>query len=158
MTNPAIEDIIELARAMQLQVTPLADGTSAVVRLGEFNALLSLRDNGLKLYAGFSGYDVNLQQINEWNRRKRFSTAYLDTSNDPCLEHDIDFEGGVSLPALRAIITTFGISVESFAEFLNNPAGQTTPAPTAPPTEATSPPPPVGPPGPFGETPSFPGL
>jgi hypothetical protein len=48
-----------------------------------------------------SGYDLNntvsLEQINAWNRGKRFGRAYLDAENDPILEMDVDLDdGGVS--------------------------------------------------------------
>lgn len=48
-----------------------------------------------------SGYDLtsgpSLEQINAWNRGKRFGRAYLDDENDPILEMDVDLDdGGVS--------------------------------------------------------------
>lgn len=130
--NPSLQDIVEVLEAMQLPVSPI-DDNSVIVQLGEFNTLFTLRDNGLKLYAGFSGYDeIELRHINDWNRRKRYSTAYLDASNDPCIEHDLDFEGGVAIPALRSVVNTFSISVSRFAEFLADPASIQRPAGPAP--------------------------
>ncbi len=142
LLQPRLEDVVDVLEAMQLAVTPI-DETSVMVQLGEFNTLFTLRDNGLKLYAGFSGYDdIELRHINDWNRRKRYSTAYFDSSNDPCIEHDLDFDGGVAIPALRSVVTTFGLSVRSFAEFLADPATLQRPsANAAPPTAPGSPPP-----------------
>jgi hypothetical protein len=51
-----------------------------------------------------SGYDLNntvtLEQINAWNRGKRFGRAYLDSENDPILEMDIDLDDGGISPLL----------------------------------------------------------
>jgi hypothetical protein len=45
-----------------------------------------------------SGYDLttgpSLDRMNEWNRGKRFSRAYLDKENDPILEMDVDLDDG----------------------------------------------------------------
>ena len=47
--------------------------------------------------AGWSDADVTMARINEWNRDKRFSRAYLDKEDDPILEFDVDLDkGGVS--------------------------------------------------------------
>ena len=48
----------------------------------------------LRAYAGFSGGGVTLETINEWNKNKRFSHAYLDKDNDPTIELDLDLDGG----------------------------------------------------------------
>jgi len=48
----------------------------------------------IQAYAGFSGGGVTLETINEWNKNKRFSHAYLDKDNDPAIELDLDLDGG----------------------------------------------------------------
>jgi hypothetical protein len=51
-----------------------------------------------------SGYDLTtapeLASMNEWNRKKRFGRAYLDSENDPILEMDVDLDDGGLSPAL----------------------------------------------------------
>jgi hypothetical protein len=51
-----------------------------------------------------SGYDLNtpvtLEQMNEWNRSKRFGRAYLDGEDDPILEMDVDLDDGGLSPLL----------------------------------------------------------
>jgi hypothetical protein len=51
-----------------------------------------------------SGYDLatspSLEQINAWNRGKRFGRAYLDAENDPILEMDVDLDDGGLSPLL----------------------------------------------------------
>ncbi|MGH6786224.1 MAG: YbjN domain-containing protein [Novosphingobium sp.] len=50
-----------------------------------------------------SAYDlqnpVGLDQLNEWNRMKRFGRGFLDKESDPVLEMDVDLDdGGMSRP------------------------------------------------------------
>jgi hypothetical protein len=48
----------------------------------------------LQLRAGFSGFSkVELKHVNQWNKRYRFSKAYLDDEGDPLLEADLDLSG-----------------------------------------------------------------
>ena len=53
----------------------------------------------VQLHSGYSFTNkVSLDQINEWNRSQRFGRAYLDKTNDPILEMDIDLDdGGLSM-------------------------------------------------------------
>jgi hypothetical protein len=48
----------------------------------------------LQLRAGFSGFNkVELKHVNQWNKRYRFSKAYLDDDGDPLLEADLELTG-----------------------------------------------------------------
>ena len=82
--------------------------------------LLMLIENtgGLMLYCGFQGVKVNTTKINEWNKKHRFSRAYIDDSNDPVLESDLDFDGGVTLESLKIFITVFKSSAIEYKKFL----------------------------------------
>lgn len=73
------------------------------------NGNLEWKIEGLKTYILFSGDGKSLQfytsfkdpntpftKINEWNRSKRFSRTYLDAKGDPCLELDLNLDGGVT--------------------------------------------------------------
>ena len=62
---------------------------ASLVTYGEPSKLRSLQ-----LRAGFTGFNrIELRHINTWNRRYRFSKAYLDGDNDPVLEFDLWLEG-----------------------------------------------------------------
>lgn len=39
---------------------------------------------------------VTLEDVNAWNRDKRFGKAYLDSDDDPCLELAVNLDFGVS--------------------------------------------------------------
>ncbi|MFT5680132.1 MAG: hypothetical protein ACI8RZ_001037 [Myxococcota bacterium] len=71
----------------------------------------------LQIYIGLSMTNKPSQEkINEWNRGKRFARAYLDSVGDPCLEIDLDLEGGVSAGAVKELIRTSRISSQVFME------------------------------------------
>jgi hypothetical protein len=56
----------------------------------------------VQFYAGYHFKDksVPLDKINEWNRNKRFSRAYIDKENDPVIEMDVDLDDGGMSQAL----------------------------------------------------------
>jgi hypothetical protein len=51
-------------------------------------------------YSGWDKDDVSLNQMNEWNKNKRFSRAYIDKDGDPVLEFDVDLDDGGMSQAL----------------------------------------------------------
>lgn len=90
-----------------------------------FRVQLFPRESSAWLLAGFSADGRALpEQINEWNRTKRFSRAYLDREGDPIIESDIDLEGGVTRDAMVAWIRTFNISLSAFNRMLVEAAEQ----------------------------------
>ena len=82
---------------------------------GRYRILIHNNERDISLQAYFSGGRVSFSRINEWNRRTRFSTAYLDNDNDPVLEAHLDFEGGVTGESIYRFISLFATSVEAFA-------------------------------------------
>lgn len=51
-------------------------------------------------YAGWTGGKSTLEQINEWNKNRRFSRAYKDKDGDPVIELDVDLDDGGMSQAL----------------------------------------------------------
>lgn len=87
--------------------------------MGGFRVQLFPRDTSAWLLAGFTADGRVLPaRINEWNRTKRFSRAYLDADGDPIIESDIDLEGGITHPAMIAWIRTFAVSLAAFNRML----------------------------------------
>jgi hypothetical protein len=66
--------------------------------------------NSLQFYAGFSSNDVKLEAVNEWNKSKRYSRGYIDNENNPCLELDLDLEGGVTRERIADFLRTCYVS------------------------------------------------
>lgn len=95
------------------------------LRLAGLRAVLFLQDcregscESLLLYAGFSTDNPpSLERVNEWNREKRFSRAYLDEEGDPVLEADLDLAGGVADGAIRAFLDLFEENLRAFAAWI----------------------------------------
>lgn len=59
----------------------------------------------------FSGFPMNpppsLKSINEWNKTRRFNTAYFDNEGTVLLRSALDLSGGVSRENIKEFIKTF---------------------------------------------------
>ena len=53
--------------------------------------------------------DTKLLRVNNWNKEKRFSKAYVDDDGDIVFEHDVDFEKGITQEQLKQSIRTFSL-------------------------------------------------
>ena len=106
-----------------------ADGFSAVTQLKEgaikvsVNGLTPILFNNevgdLQAYFVASGVELSYEDINEWNRTKRLSRAYLDSDNDPVLEADLLSSGGLTRKNVGEFFRIFvNVSVPGFIEFL----------------------------------------
>lgn len=60
-----------------------------------------------------------LTTINEWNRDKRWSKAYLDDEGDWTLEADFDVQPGVTEDAIEAFIQLWMSTVDDFVEHID---------------------------------------
>lgn len=87
---------------------------------GGYRVVLFNKTDDIQLYAVFTdGARASLKTINEWNRGRRFSRAYLDTDGDPVLEADLDFEGGVTEESVARFIALYVQSLQNFDEHLD---------------------------------------
>jgi len=68
----------------------------------------------LTFRASFSSKGVGLSKINAWNQSKRFSKTYLDDSEDPILQLDLDLAGGVSRERIKDYLRTCRISLTTW--------------------------------------------
>ncbi len=91
------------------------------IKTGEDSLLVVLFNKGenMQLYAGWRDTAVSLTRINEWNRDKRFSKAYVDKDGDPCIESDIDLTGGLTEENVHEWIRTYRRSLTSFQEHIS---------------------------------------
>ncbi|MEL7297588.1 MAG: YbjN domain-containing protein [Pseudomonadota bacterium] len=64
-------------------------------------------DGDLLLYFGMTGFDIDVADINDWNRRQRLTRAYLDHENDPILEADLLANAGYSAQQLTEFLAVF---------------------------------------------------
>lgn len=68
----------------------------------------------IKFGAGWSGETVSLKKINEWNRAKRFGTAYLDKEGDPNVDMAVNLDYGVSVENLEDTFNFWSLILKSF--------------------------------------------
>lgn len=74
----------------------------------------------LQVHAGYSmSNKPTLAQVNEWNRTKMFSRAYLDEDGDPHIEADLDLDGGVTREALKQFFKTYRVTVKAFTKHID---------------------------------------
>ncbi len=95
-----------LSAAGYQQVT--VKGDHLVFNLDEIRyALFRLDDGDLQLYFGVTEQPLPLAAINEWNRTKRLSRAYIDSDGDIALEADLLANGGLNQERVLAFVSVF---------------------------------------------------
>lgn len=70
----------------------------------------------IQFSTGWTGYKVTLEQVNGWNRDKRFGKAYLDNENDPRLEMEVNLDHGVTRNNLDDSFDWWRIALEEFSK------------------------------------------
>ena len=68
----------------------------------------------LNFYAGFRDNQPTLDVINNWNRDKRFSRAYVDEVGDAVVEMDLDLVQGVTPAYLASQMNLWSLVVSQF--------------------------------------------
>ncbi len=71
-----------------------------------------------------AGYDLkdplSALAINEWNRQKRFTRAYIDDQGDPFLEMDVNMAlDGLGEENFQDTLDWWRVSVEGFEDFID---------------------------------------
>lgn len=89
-------------------VIVMMQGRPAVVIIGSGNG------RQIQIVAAFLEPRLSLEQINEWNRNRILSKAYLDRDGDAIFESDLDLDGGVTMARVRDWLQTFSASMGVF--------------------------------------------
>jgi hypothetical protein len=75
-------------------------------------------DGDLQLHFSVTGGSWSYQDVNEWNKKRRLSRAFLDDNGDPVLEAGLLSHGGVTTDRVRAFIDIHvGSSLIGFERF-----------------------------------------
>jgi len=85
---------------------------------GRAYILINKNDGDIQLSYGVSGVKVSYEDMNEWNRTKRLSRAYLDSDSDPRLESDLLANAGLTKRHVTDFFKVFVGSVERFRVFI----------------------------------------
>ena len=111
-------DILRQAGYVAIQVE--SDRQIHFQRSGQIFYLNRYEDGDLVLYFGVTGYDrLDAGDLNEWNRQKRMTRAYLDHDGDAVLESDLLFDGGLTARKIAVWINVFVGLVDGFEDFLS---------------------------------------
>ena len=119
--NP--EQIMVLVRAVGGDIKRFGNRLMAIFGKIKTQLVYTRKDRILTAHARFKGYSNDLKFINDWNRTKRFSRAYLDKDKDIVLEAEIDLEPGVSEEAIKNWLKGFGVILNFFQHSLVKQAG-----------------------------------
>jgi len=60
----------------------------------------------------------DLEAINDWNRRKIVGRAYLDSDNDPMIDHVVVMDEGITEAAFGEIVRRWGLAVADFKKVI----------------------------------------
>lgn len=88
------------------------DGVTYVVYF--MNCTDNANCEDINFYAGFLDNKPSLEDINTWNRVKRFGKAYLDSDLDAVIEYDVNLEHGVTYENLDAAFAVWTAILDQF--------------------------------------------
>jgi len=72
----------------------------------------------LNFYAGFLDLKPKQEDINSWNRDKRFGKAYIDSDGDAVVEMDLNLEHGISTDNLKADIDVWQLVLGEYTDYI----------------------------------------
>lgn len=99
-------------------VETVKEGVIRVKIDGNNYVMFNKFDGDLQLYYVIGGAKISFENMNEWNKTKRLSRAYLDSDNDPTLEADLLADAGITTAQVSMFFKVFKMSVGAFRDFL----------------------------------------
>jgi hypothetical protein len=113
------DEIIEILRSDGYRAVEISEERVITIRVdGLTYVLFVYDDDDLQLYFGVSGYELDAEDMNTWNRTKRLSRAYIDDENDPVLEADLLANAGYTKEQFLEWFEIFSYSAREFQQFL----------------------------------------
>jgi hypothetical protein len=95
------------AEGQDASIGPLGEDTVINWEISGFKAVIYFFGEGksIQFYGGVSG-NGSLEKVNAFNRDYRFARTYINNRGNPCLELDLDLEGGVTRARIVDYLTT----------------------------------------------------
>ena len=113
------EQLMDILKDDGYRAVELSDDRVITIRIDGLTYVLYIyEDNDLQLYFGMSGYVLEPEHMNTWNRTKRLSRAYIDDENDPILEADLLANAGYTKEQFLEWFKVFNYSASEFRQFL----------------------------------------
>jgi hypothetical protein len=114
------EELVEILKDDGYRAVEITEERVLNIKVdGQTHVLLVYEDNDLQLYYGLTGYVISDRAINEWNKTRRLSRAYLDDDNDPILESDLLANAGITPKQITEWVSVFVSSAQAFRQHLN---------------------------------------
>lgn len=82
------------------------------------------RCDSFQFFWGMEKAGIAPEQINEWNRSKRFGKAYLDEEGDPILEMDVNVAHGVGYRNIEDTFDWWRVVLNEFYDEVIQPAAR----------------------------------
>jgi hypothetical protein len=78
-------------------------------------ALIQSNKTTIVFHIGWSGAaEATQKKVNDWNKTKLYSRAYLDDEGDPALELDLDLRDGVTMGHAKRVLKSIGPTMSQF--------------------------------------------
>lgn len=97
------------------------DDGDVIARMNGYQVIAFVQENDhpvLRYYFAIAGTDATLVDLDEWNRERYFTKAYMDNEGDPVLEMVVNLEGGITVANLRHSIRTYSQALTAFLAVL----------------------------------------
>ncbi len=99
-------------------VDSAADGTAFHVG---FYDCQDQRCGSIQFYVGFETKGaLDAKRMNAWNSSKRWARGYVDQTNDPWVEMDVDLTPGGTYELLNDEFATWRSTLATFKQFINS--------------------------------------
>ena len=115
----SLQEAADILKNEGYRITDIKDDHFKIKINGRTLVMFRFPDGDFQLYYGVSGIKVDYKTINEWNRTKRLSRAYIDRVNDPVIESDLLGDAGLTAKQLIRFTQTFSdVTVPEYRDFL----------------------------------------
>ena len=113
------EELVEILKNDGYRAVEISEERVITIKIdGLTYVLFVYDDDDLQLYFGLTGYVIDAEAMNTWNRAKRLSRAYLDEENDPILEADLLANAGYTREQFLEWLEVFNFSAREYQQFL----------------------------------------
>lgn len=119
--DSTVVDKITLAQMLTLMKSEgysvtLTDKDDIMWKIDGLNVVIFVVNNtSISCLFGFNDITPSLEQINAWNRAKRFSTSYLNDKGHPFLELDLELDKGVTIGRIKDFLKTCRVSISKWS-------------------------------------------
>jgi hypothetical protein len=108
------EELVKIVTEMGSTKTQIENSTTMFFYLSNVAIMAEIQGEGtdirlISINEMEGSQDAKLIRVNDWNKEKRFSKAYVDDDGDIVFEHDVDFEKGITREQLKQSIRTFSL-------------------------------------------------